>query len=324
MRTPKVHVTVNLDAVRANAEAIRARAGVGVIAVIKADAYGLGAPRIADALAGIVDEFAYFSAIEARELGRPGLVLGPCDEDAATYRELRLRPAIATLADAERMGDLPVAIKVDTGMQRFGCPPDQLAELAAHCNVQDFFSHAVTQSACARLQAACADFDKPLHAAATALLDDPDAWLDAVRPGLALYRGATRVSTRLRIVRETHGPVGYTGFEQSPVGVILVGYSNLLAPGPVLINGRRQRIIEVGMNTSFVTVDPEDHVGDEVVLLGDGLTETEIATHLKIRPHEVLCRYCATGPRQYVKAGPAASADAPDTTQSSVPVPQQT
>jgi len=85
MRCPLVQVAVNLDQVRAAAEAIRARTGVGLIAVIKADAYGLGAPRIADALASVVTDFAYFAVSEAREVGRPGLVLGPPEGDPAEY-----------------------------------------------------------------------------------------------------------------------------------------------------------------------------------------------------------------------------------------------
>ena len=212
MRSPHVHVTVNLDQVRAAAEAIRAQTRVGLIAVIKADAYGLGAPRIADVLGPVVDDFAYFSVHEAREVGRPGLVLGPPEGDPAEFRELNLRPAVADLAAARKFAGLRVAIKVDTGMQRFGCPPAELDQLVPHCDVADYFSHAVTLDATRRLQAACAGRGRPMHAAATCLLDQPEAWFDAVRPGLALYRGAVRVITHLQAVHDTSGPVGYTGF----------------------------------------------------------------------------------------------------------------
>lgn len=112
-----------------------------------------------------------------------------------------------------------------------------------------------------------------------------------------------RVSARLNAVRDTSGPIGYTGFESPRVGIILAGYSNWVAPGPVLINGRRQRLLEAGMNTSFVSVAPGDRAGDEVVLLGDGLTEAELAAQLRVREHEILCRYCAMGPRAYVPKG---------------------
>ena len=172
MRSPHIQVTVNLDQVRSNAEAIRAMTRVGLIAVIKADGYGLGAPRIADVLGPVVDEFAYFCVPEAREVGRPGLILGPPDGDPAEFRELGLRPAIADLDDAHKFVGMRVALKVDTGMQRFGCPPDRLDELVAHCDVEDFFSHAVTIEAAYRLRDSCGGRGKPLHAAATCLLDE--------------------------------------------------------------------------------------------------------------------------------------------------------
>lgn len=307
MRCPQVQVTINLDQVRAAAEAIRAKTGVGLIAVIKADAYGLGAARVADTLASVVNEFAYFAVSEAREVGRPGLILGPPEGDPAEYRELDLRPAVANRAAAQKFARTRVAVKVDTGMQRFGCPPEDLDDLVARCDVEDFFSHAVTLDAIERLRLACAGRGRPLHAAATCLLDHPEAWFDAVRPGLALYRGAVRVTTRLQSIRETAGPVGYTGFRWSRVGIILAGYSNFVLPAPVLINGRPQRLLEVGMNTGFVSVDPTDKPGDEVVLLGGGLTEAVLAEHLHVREHEILCRYTAMGPRHYVTQIPTAA-----------------
>lgn len=325
MRCPHIQVTVNLDQIRASAERIRAETGVGLIGVIKADAYGLGAPRVADVLDAVVDEFAYFSVAEAREVGRPGIVLGPPLEDPAEFRELSLRPAVANEGLAERFRGMRVAIKVDTGMQRFGCPPERLDDLVRRCDVADYFSHAVTVDAIARLGSACAGRGRPLHAAATCLLGQREAYFDAVRPGLALYEGALRVRTFLQSVRETQGPVGYTGFEWPRVGVMLAGYANGAQPGPLMINGRWQRILEVGMNTSFVTVDARDKPGDEVVLLGDGLTEHVLAEHFQVRPHEILCRYGSMGPRTYVTAGASeVSPGSACTSRSSAPAPQGT
>ncbi len=307
MRSPHVRVAVNLDQVRASAEAIRRRTGVPLMAVVKADAYGLGAAQVADALASVADEFAYFSLYEARQVRRPGLTLGPPDGDPGEYRALRLRASIVTPEDAARFVGVPVAIKVDTAGERFGCPPEELDELVARCDVTDFWTHATHIDAVRRLRDACGGRGRPVHAALTALLDEPEAWLDAVRPGLGLYRGAVRVTSRLHAVRETKGPVGYTGFAAPRVGVFLAGYSNFVRPGPVLINGRRQQILESGMNTSYVSVDPADKVGDDVTLLGDGLTEEELSNFFGTRPHEILCRYTAIGPRHYATAGAAST-----------------
>ena len=303
MRSPHVHVTVDLDRVREAAETIRARTGVRLIAVIKADAYGLGAMRVADTLAAVVDEFAYFSADEARVVGRPGLVLGPPIGDPQEFRELKLRPTIGNVAAAERFAGLPVAISVDVGMRRFACPPDELDDVARRCDVEDYYAHAVTVDGASRLRDLCGGRGRPLHAAASDLLEHPECWFDAVRPGLALYDRALRVTSRLEVVRNTGGPAGYTRFECPQVGIILAGYSNYIQPGPIMINGHPQRVLEAGMNTSFVTVDAEDRAGDEVVLLGDELSVPVLAEDHKCRQHEILCRYASMGLRHYVGPG---------------------
>lgn len=299
MRSKQINVVIDLDRVRTSAENIRRQTGVAVIAVIKADAYGLGAKRVADAIESVIDEFAYFHVGEAREVGKPGLVIGPPDADAAEFRELRLRPTIGALADAPRFRGMRVAVSLDTGMQRFGCDESEIQELLSACECDEVHTHAGSLAAVRKL---CAQIDRGRYrrlAACTALLHEPQAWLDGVRPGIGLYRGAMRVSTRLHSVRETSGPIGYTGFSASRVGIIIGGYSNRIAAAPVLVNGRRQRMLEIGMNSAYVTIDPSDRAGDEVVLLGDGLTEAEVGAALQIREHEVLCRYGSMGLRDY-------------------------
>lgn len=299
MRSKQVHIDIDLDRVRASAEDIRRRTGVPLIAVIKADAYGLGAPRVADALASIADDFAYFSLAEAREVGKAGLIVGPIHGSATDLRELGLRPTLMCEADGERFRGIPSAISLDTGMQRFGCTHNVAERLAARGDISEIYTHARDAKGIDEFVSFARPLAQRLHVAASALLQTPAAWLDGVRPGVALYRGAVRVTTRLASVRETHGPIGYTGFEAPRVGILLLGYSNLLGPVQVVINGRRQRTLEIGMNSTFVSVDPRDREGDEVVLLGPELPESEIATALRVREHEVLCRYCSMGVRHY-------------------------
>src|SRR5207237_3292243 len=116
------------------------------------------------------------------------------------------------------------------------------------------------------------------HAAGSALLDEPEAHLDLVRPGLALSRGAVAVRTRLVEARDTRGPAGYTGFTARRHGVILAGYSNGLRPGPCLVGGVRRRVVEVGMQSAFVDLGDEGAVGERVTLLGSaGVGEEENA-----------------------------------------------
>jgi alanine racemase len=146
-----------------------------------------------------------------------------------------------------------------------------------------------------------------LHAAGSALLDQPEAHLDLVRPGLALYRGATSVGTTLVEVRDGAGPAGYTGFTAARHGVILAGYSNGLRPGPCLVEGKRRRIVEVGMQSAYVALEPGDEPGHGVTLLGswngDGgqaIREQDVAAAWGCTPHEVLCQLSRAGNRGYL------------------------
>ncbi len=306
MRSSQVQVTVDLDRIRLSAEQIRHRTGVALLAVIKADAYGLGARRVADALDSVADRFAYFSIDEAREVQRPGLVLGPPRGEAYEHAELRVMPSVSCKRDADRYDSVPVLLNVDTGMCRFGCPPEEIDPLLKRSHFEQAFTHATGPDSAGVLRDVCGGRVETLHAAATSLLDHEPSRLDAVRPGLALYRGALRVTTRLAAVRDAPGPIGYTRFVHARVGVILAGYSHGLRPGPVVINGRRQELLEIGMNTAFVSADAADREGDPVILLGDELTETTLAAHFNTRAHEILCRYSAMGERRYVKSEAAA------------------
>ncbi len=295
-----VDVVIDLDRVRANALAIGRQTDRPVIAVVKSDAYGFGARAIGDALAGVVAEFAYFGLSEAQVLRRAGLVLGPLSGSTDAHAALSVRPAIGSVAEARAVGSLPAALNVDTGMQRFGCAPDQIQPILRTCRVAEAFTHTITVSGARRLQRLCAGKVPRLHAAGTALLARPGAWLDAVRPGLALYLGAMTVTTRLAAVRDLAGPAGYRRLRARRAGVIVCGYSEGFAPGVVLVNGRRRRVLEVGMNTSFVQAGRNDKPGDPVTLLGGGLTEPVVAKAVGYSQHEVLCRYARLGPRRYI------------------------
>jgi alanine racemase len=85
--------------------------------------------------------------------------------------------------------------------------------------------------------------------------------------------------------------------------VIQCGYAQGLRPGPCLVNGQRRRLLEVGMQSTFVEAGPADHPGDPVTLLGHGLTERDIAAAWNVNEHEALLRMCGLGQRVYVPAG---------------------
>ena len=279
---------------------------MGVWAVVKADAYGLDCQAVAQALAGVVEGFCVFSLGEAasaelwRKTGRPVITLGPPQWlDPRPYLDEHVRPAVSTIEEARALKPANPILCVDTGMQRFACPAAQIDDVIRAGEIKEAFTHAVTPAQAKRLVELLGGRGLRLHAAASALLDQPAAWLDAVRPGLAIYRGAVRIESPLVEVHSSSGPVGYTGFTVPRHGVILCGYAHGLRKAPCLINGQRRRILEVGMQSAYVEVGETDRVGDPVVLLGDGLESDEIAPDWGSTPHEVLLRLAGPAIKEY-------------------------
>ncbi len=146
---------VDLSAVRQNLMSMKASLpeGTGLMAVVKADAYGHGALPVSEAVQDLVSFFAVASADEAFALQdggitRPILILGAVHD--SYFHELyrrQLRPCVFSLDQARAISDsvlsaressvtqdqagqsaagsasvLPVHIKVDTGMGRLGFP----------------------------------------------------------------------------------------------------------------------------------------------------------------------------------------------------------
>jgi alanine racemase len=311
MISQHVRVEVDLNRVRRNAADVVARVGVPVWATVKADAYGLGAARVARALAGVdgVAGFCVFALEEATSIdlwkttGKSAISLGPpATLDTRPWLDAHVRPAVSTPEQAARLAGARPILCVDTGMQRFACPPGQVLEAIERGSIDEAFTHATRLAHVERLLQLVGGAELTLHAAATALLDEPAAYLDGVRPGLALYRGAVRVSTRLVEARASTGPIGYTAWrsDSGHHGVILAGYSHFLRPGPVMVNGRRQRITEAGMQSAYVTLHPDDRVGDEVVRRGDGLAEADVALAWDGTPHAALLTLAEMGVKSYV------------------------
>ena len=223
---PLTYIEVDLDAIAHNAQAIKAHIGphVHLIAVVKANAYGHGMVEVARTAlqhgaswlaVGRVDE-----GIALREAGitAPILVMGyslPGDVEDAIARALTL--TVADLASVEtvsalarRLGrPIPVHVKVDTGMGRFGVLPDEVLSFVAEVSalpgvrIEGLYTHfavaeladkeytwhqfRIFQKVRAELEAA--RYRIPVYhvANSAAMLDLPEMHLDAVRVGIALY-----------------------------------------------------------------------------------------------------------------------------------------
>jgi len=132
-------VVVDLDAIRANFALVRERAGGRpVLAVVKANAYGHGAPRVARLLQSLGCERVAVATIEeALELRDAGLripvhllaCVPPSDYSRVVGEDFVF--TIGSIFEAERLAEEArrarsretVHIEVDTGMGRSGCRP---------------------------------------------------------------------------------------------------------------------------------------------------------------------------------------------------------
>ncbi len=220
---------VELAAIRANFAAIAAFvAGAprppGIIAVVKANAYGHGAVEVATTLEAAGAAMLACADIEEGVVLRRGGVRAPIlifgalsvsDLDGVFSHDLT--PTISTpsaaralqAAAARHRRQLHCHLKIDTGMNRLGFRHDNLAqsmpEIAAggHLTIDAVYTHFATADDAEhplfaeqreRFEAALTAM--PAHGVATpirhaansaALLRDERVWYDYVRPGLLLY-----------------------------------------------------------------------------------------------------------------------------------------
>jgi alanine racemase len=221
---------VDLDAIRSNCRAIAAylgsadRSAPKIIAVVKANAYGHGAPHVARALeeagAAMLACADIEEAVVLRQAGvrAPILVFGALSVSHLDgVFEHGLTPTISTpgaaralqAAAAARGVVLHCHLKIDTGMNRLGFRHDNidrtLPEVAASPNLafdavythfataddpdHPLFAEQRTRFEATLMRLAAYGIDARVRHASNsaALLRDERVWYDFVRPGLLLY-----------------------------------------------------------------------------------------------------------------------------------------
>lgn len=222
---PACWIEVDLDAIGDNVRALQAAAEprAGVTAVVKAQAYGMGASAVARAAVeagarGVaVSRVSEGRRLRASGFDRPILLMGGIeDEEADQIVALDLVPSLSAWSSAERLAAaahragtiLGVQVKVDTGMTRYGAPPDEATDIvrslerlpslrldgfythfAAADDPDPFFAH----QQLARYLAICQQLESDgyalglKHAANSAgALRVPKSGLDTIRAGIAL------------------------------------------------------------------------------------------------------------------------------------------
>jgi alanine racemase len=276
LATDAAFLTIDLDAIVANWRLLqRTAGGTPAAAVVKADGYGLGAVPVGRALAAAGCRVFFVAHVEEALALRAALpapdiaVLNGCPPGAeALFAQHALNPVLndlgriaAWLDFARRRPDAPPAVlHVDTGMNRLGLPPGDVARARAlagfeTCRWRNLQSHL-----------ACADEpDHPMNprqrqlfervraqlpamtaclAASSGIFLGRDYWYDELRPGAALYGIAPqpgrpnplaqplRLDARILQVRriDRGESVGYGAAhkaqESTKIATITIGYAD--------------------------------------------------------------------------------------------------
>jgi alanine racemase len=317
-------ITIDLGAIRHNARRLlEALAGAELWAVVKANGYGHGATDVARAaLEAGASALCVVTVAEAVELRRvlPEariIVMCPTDE-VAEAREARLELVIAV--SGEIPDDIPIHLKLDTGMGRWGLaelpePPANVVGLMSHLATADsdpvFARHQIE-----RFRAATEPYSHLTRhiANSAAALGLSDARFDAARCGIALY-GISPFNTdpsefdlrpalswRSRLARVfLLQPGESTGYgrrfvAERPtwIGIVPVGYADGfrrdMSGTYVLVDREPQGVVgTVSMDAVAVELGRELPVGTPVTIVGDGLPIERHARVAGTIGYEIAC-----------------------------------
>lgn len=318
-------ITIHLDALRRNVKTLlRALEGSQLWAVVKADAYGHGARDIAGAALDAGATALCVATVPEGLVLRPQLpsariiVMGPAEPEAVSQaRDARLE---LVAGGGEIPSDIPVHLKLDTGMGRYGlselpAPPAHVVGLMTHLATAD------TDLAFARVQverfaAATAEHAHlERHAAnSAAALRLPEARFDAARCGIALYglspfgtdpaedglepvlswRSVLSQVKRLEPGESTGYGRRFLAAAPTWIGLVPVGYADgfrrALTGAEVLVGGERRRVVgTISMDSFAVELERELPVGTPVTLIGDGVRAEEHARLAGTINYELVC-----------------------------------
>ena len=299
--------TIDLGAIRRNASTLLRAAGSAELwAVVKADGYGHGAVDVSKAAleagAAALCVATLSEALQLRTALRNAriVVLGPIAE--SEIGEARAARLELVAADGRIPEGLPVHLKVDTGMGRWG-----LSELPAPTrDVVGVMSHLASAEAdpaftglqVDRFREATSGLGSLTRhlANSAATLRYAETRFDAVRCGIALYgispfgsnpaaeglEPALRWESYLALVKrlEPGESAGYgrrfVADRATWIGIVPVGYADGfrrdLSGTEVLVDGERRRVAgTISMDALAVVLDRELPSGTPVTLVGDGV-----------------------------------------------------
>jgi alanine racemase len=298
-------LTIDLGAIRHNARRLlEVLDGAELWAVVKANGYGHGATDVAHAaLAAGASALCVVTVAEAVELRGElpdARIIVMCPTEAiAEAREARLELVIS---GGEIPDDIPIHLKLDTGMGRWGLaelpePPANVVGLMSHLATADS-DEAFARRQIERFREATDQYSHLTRhiANSAAALVLPESRFDAARCGIALYgispfnRDPSEfdlrpaLSWRSRLARVfLLQPGESTGYgrrfvaeQPTWVGIVPVGYADGfrrdMTGTHVLVEGEVSAVVgTVSMDAVAVVLSRELPVGTPVTIVGDGL-----------------------------------------------------
>lgn len=220
----RARLTIDLAAIADNWRALDALSGPAVetAAVLKADAYGLGADRVAPALVAAGARSLFVALAEEgaalRELLGPEPAIhvfsGLMPGDVALCRAYDLVPCLDSPTQAADFARLlpgrPCALQLDTGMNRLGLEPAELAQVLAmvprlapvlvisHLACADEPDHPMNRAQLAAFRSLTAHLPgvRASLAATGGTLLGADFHFGMTRPGIGLYGGLPFADSR--------------------------------------------------------------------------------------------------------------------------------
>ncbi|WP_439521923.1 alanine racemase [Marivita sp.] len=207
-------LTIDLGAICANWRALAGMNAGETAAVVKANAYGLGAAQVAKALAKAGARTFFVALAEEGVIVRDALGAGPricvygghMDGDAPLLRDSNLVPMINSidqmLRHVEALPGHPFGIQLDSGMNRLGMEPAEWSALRdialsqnpvlimSHLACADEPNHGMNAFQLQTFRQMTDGIDAPRSLAATGgTLLGSDYHFDMTRPGIGLYGG---------------------------------------------------------------------------------------------------------------------------------------
>lgn len=320
---------INEKRIKENVKALYEFSGKKVIAVVKADAYGVGVEYVAPILNELeeIDSFAVACAREGVRLRKMGirkeilLLGGVLEEELGLVEEYNLTPVVSDYEHLRILKgrNINFHVKYDTGMGRLGflneiIEDDRITGVMSHLSSPTDEEFSLKQIERFREIVEQYRGVSKIHLESSAGVIYKVPYTTHIRVGLAIYgekplknypvnvKPALRLKAKLISVKEVpeNYPISYSRTyitkKRTRIGVVAFGYADGLMKslsnrGYLLYGEKPLRILgNVTMDMTVVELgDVDAEVGDFVDIVNENRSFTSLARDAKTIPYELMC-----------------------------------